>query len=95
VTGVVDDWSPDEVLVEVDEEEVDVVEALAVALVVVAPGIVWALTAPKRPTPITALIAAPVVNRLSRRIAASRARTRSWVVSLVSTLVSVALASER
>ncbi len=40
MTGVVDDWSPDEVLVEVDEEEFDVVEALAVAFVVLAPGIV-------------------------------------------------------
>jgi hypothetical protein len=38
VTGVVDDWSPDEVLVE-DEEEVVEVEALAVELVLV-PGIV-------------------------------------------------------
>ncbi len=40
MTGVVDDWSPDEVLVDVDEEEVDVVEALAVALVVLVPGMV-------------------------------------------------------
>jgi len=40
VTGVVDDWSPDEVLVEVDEVELDVVEMLAVALAVLLPGIV-------------------------------------------------------
>jgi len=40
VTGVVDDWSPDEVLVEVDEEELDAVEVLAVALAVLVPGIV-------------------------------------------------------
>ena len=40
MTGVVDDWSPDEVLVEVDEEELDVVEVLAAALGVLVPGIV-------------------------------------------------------
>jgi hypothetical protein len=82
VTGVVDDCSPDdEVLVE-DEEEVDVA-VLAVAVLVV-PGIVWALTAPSTATPTSALTAAPVVSRLSRRIAASRARTLSWIVSLIS-----------
>jgi hypothetical protein len=90
---VVDDCSPDEVLVVVDEE-VEEVEVPAVELVVV-PGIVDALTAPNRPTPITALNAAPVVSRLSRRMAASRARTLSWVVSMVSMRVSVALASKR
>jgi hypothetical protein len=93
MTGVVDDCRPDEVLV-VDEEEVEVVEVPAVELVVL-PGIVWALTAPNRPTPMRALTAAPVVRRLSRRIAASRARTLSWVVSLGSMRVSVALASKR
>jgi len=82
VTGVVEDCSPDEVLVD-DEEEVTVVEAPAVELVLV-PGIVYALTAPNRPTPMTALTAAPVVSRFSRRIAASRARTLSWIVSLIS-----------
>jgi len=79
VTGVVVDWSPDEVLVEEEEEE-----EVAVVEVLVAPGIVCALTAPKRPTPTSALTAAPVVSRLRRRIAASRARTLSWIVSLVS-----------
>ena len=82
MTGVVEDCSPDEVLVD-DEEEVTVVEAPAVELVLV-PGIVYALTAPNRPTPMTALTAAPVVSRFSRRIAASRARTLSWIVSLIS-----------
>jgi hypothetical protein len=91
VTGVVDDCSPDEALI--DEEVAEVLEALAVALVLV-PGIVYALTAPNRPTPMTALSAAPVVSRLRSRMAASRARTLSWVVSLVSMRVSVALASE-
>jgi hypothetical protein len=84
VTGVVDDCSPDEVLVE-DEEEDEVVEVLAVELLVV-PGIVFALNAPNRPTPTSALTAAPVVSRLRRRMAASRARTLSWVVSLISML---------
>jgi len=83
VTGVLDDCRPDdEVLVE-DEEEVEVVEVLAVE-VLVAPGIVWALTAPSTPTPTSALTAAPVVSRLRRRRAASRARTLSWIVALIS-----------
>jgi hypothetical protein len=80
VTGVVDDCSPDDVLVEVVEE---VVEVLAVAVLVV-PGMVLALTAPSTATPTSALTAAPVVSRFSRRIAASRARTRSCIVSLIS-----------
>jgi hypothetical protein len=93
VTGVVDDCSPDEVLVEDDEED-EVVEVLVVELLAV-PGIVCALIAPNMPTPTSALTAAPVVRRLSRRMAASRARTLSWVVSLVSMRVSVAATSER
>ena len=93
MTGVVEDCSPAEVLVDV-EEEVEVVEASAVELVLV-PGMVYALTAPNRPTPTRALTAAPVVRRFSRRIAASRASTLSWVVSLGSMRVSVALASKR
>ena len=90
MTGVVDDCSPDDEvlveddeLVEVDEEDEDVVEVLAVAVLVV-PGIVWALTAPSRATPTSALTAAPVVSRLRRRMAASRARTLSWIVSSIS-----------
>jgi hypothetical protein len=81
VTGVVDDCSPDEVLV-VEEDE-DAVEVLAVALLAV-PGIVWALTAPSMPTPTSALTAAPVVSRLRRRMAALRARTLSWIVCSIS-----------
>jgi hypothetical protein len=81
VTGVVDDCSPDDDVLVEDEE--DVVEVLAVE-VLVAPGIVWALTAPSTPTKTSALTAAPVVSRLRRRIAASRARTLSWIVSLIS-----------
>jgi hypothetical protein len=80
VTGVVDDCRPDEVLV--DDEDEAVVDVPAVVLVV--PGIVYALNAPRRATPATALTAAPVVSRLRRRMAASRARTLSWVVSLIS-----------
>jgi hypothetical protein len=75
VTGVVDVVSPDEVLLVEEDDEADAVEALAV------PGIVFALMAPNRPTPMTALIAAPVVSRLRRRMAASRARTLASVVS--------------
>src|ERR1700693_6384148 len=88
VTGVLDDCRPDdEVLVEDEElvegEEEEVVDVLAVE-VLVAPGMVWALTAPSTPTPTSALIAAPVVSRLRRRRAASRARTLSWIVALIS-----------
>jgi hypothetical protein len=77
MTGVVDVCSPDELLVEVDDEAVGV-EMLAV------PGIVYAPIAPSRPTPTTALTAAPAVSRFSRRIAASRARTLSWIEPLLS-----------
>jgi hypothetical protein len=90
--GVVDVCSPDVELVD-NEDEADVVEVVEEA--VVMPGIVCALMAPSAATPTSALTAAPVVNRLSRRIAASRARTLSWVVSMVSMRVSVALASKR
>jgi hypothetical protein len=74
---VVDVCRPDELLVEDDDEAVEV-EVLAV------PGTVYAPIAPSRPTPTTALTAAPAVSRLSRRIAASRARTLSWIVFLLS-----------
>jgi hypothetical protein len=81
---VVEGANPDEAVVddEVDDEAV-AVEVFAV------PGIVLALMAAKRPTPRSELMAAPVVSRLSRRMAASRARTLAWVVSLVSMPVSV------
>lgn len=89
MTGVVVVASPDEVLVDdEDEEDVVVVEVLAVELLAV-PGIVLALMAPNRPTPMTALIAAPVVSRFSRRIAESRARTLAWIVSFFSMTVSL------
>ena len=78
MTGVVDDWSP-------DEEDVDVAVVAVVAVdVVEVPGIVCALIAPSTPTPTSAVTAAPVVSRWRRRIAASRARTLSWIVSPVS-----------
>jgi hypothetical protein len=83
VTGVVDDCSPDEMVLVEDEEDEDVVAVLAVEVLAV-PGIVWALTAASRPTPTSALTAAPVVSRLRRRMAASRARTLSWIVSSIS-----------
>jgi len=80
VTGVVVVASPDEVLVEV---AVDVADVLAVEVLVV-PGIVLALMAPNSPTPTSELMAAPVVRRFRRRMAASRARTLAWVASPVS-----------
>ena len=87
MTGLVDDCSPDEeLLVEVEDEdelveEDDVaVEVLAVA-VLELPGMVCALIAANKPTPTNALTAAPVVRRLRRRMAASRARTLDCIVS--------------
>jgi hypothetical protein len=84
VTGVVEVCRPDGVLVEDGEvvEEATVLEVLAVELLV--PGSVCALTAPNTPTPTSALAAAPVVSRFRRRMAASRARTLAWVASSVS-----------
>ncbi len=89
MTGVVDDCSPDdELMVEADDEvedEDELVDDVAVEVVAVAlleaPGTVLALIAAKTPTPTRALTAAPVVSRLSRRMAASRARTLACVVS--------------
>lgn len=74
MTGVDDDPSP--VLVDVDVEVV----VLALCEVVVMPGMVEALTAANTPTPASAPTAAPVVSLLSRRKAASRARTLFWVL---------------
>jgi hypothetical protein len=77
VTGAVDDPSP---VVELDEVDVDVeVAVLAAWVVEEVPGMVDALTAPNTPTPATADTAAAVVRRLSRRIAASRARILSCI----------------
>jgi hypothetical protein len=67
---VADDPSPVLVLVDVDVEVV----VPALCGVVVMPGMVAALTAPNTPTPASAPTAAPVVSRLSKRNAASRAR---------------------
>ena len=77
-TGVEDDGTVDEA--EVDEDELALV-ADVVAVVDVVPGIVYALTAVSMPTPATAANAIPVVSRLSRRIAASRARTLDCVLA--------------
>jgi len=79
LTGVDEDPSP---LVELDEVEV-AVEVEVILLVVgdvVVPGMVDALTAPRTPTLANAATAAPVVRRLSRRNAASRARILSWIL---------------
>jgi len=89
VTGVVEDCSPDEeLLVEVEDEDDVAVEVLAVALLE-APGMVFALIAANRPTPTRALTAAPVVKRLRRRMAASRARTLACIVSSFVSCVSM------
>jgi hypothetical protein len=90
VTGVDDDPSPD---VELDDVEDELEAAVsAVCEVVAVPGMVEALTAPSTPRPAMADTAAAVVRRLSRRIAASRARILSWV--FLSMGVSVAAGSE-
>ena len=87
--GVDDEPSPD--VEDVDEAELEVA-VLAVCELVVAPGMVDALTAPSTPTPASAPTPTPVVKRLSRRNAASRARTLSWV--FLSMGASVAAAAE-
>ena len=73
-----------DVLAEVEVLEVDDVAVSLDAEVELVPGMVAALTAPKIPTPATAAKAAPKVRRLSSRIAASRARTRTAVWSVLS-----------
>ena len=77
-----------------DGELVDAAEAVDLLEVVAEPGMVLAPMAPNSPTPMTALIAAPVVRRFNRRMAASRARTLACVVSLVSMAVSLDAASK-
>jgi hypothetical protein len=72
----VEDEPSDELLeVEVVLEEVAVLDAVDVV-----PGMVCALTSPSRPTPATALNATPTVSLFSKRIAASRACIRPWVL---------------
>jgi hypothetical protein len=73
---VVEEPNPVEAVDEVEEE----VAVLAACDVEAVPGIVDALTAPSSPTPARAPRAAPVVSRLSKRYAASRARILSWVL---------------
>src|SRR5260370_31141116 len=59
-------------------EDAAVLEAVTEEL----PGIVWALTQPSTATPAIAPRAVPVVSRASSRLAASRARTFCWIVSV-------------
>jgi hypothetical protein len=54
--------------------------AAALELGVEEPGIVWALTTAKPPTPASALNATPAVRRFSLRRAASRALVLAWIV---------------
>jgi hypothetical protein len=80
LTGVGEAWRPVELVpVEVVPEDVAVL-AVAPEEVAAVPGIVYALTAPRRPTPATAPKASPAVKRLSVLVAASRARIRLSVV---------------
>jgi hypothetical protein len=69
-------WRPVEVVpVEVDVVPEDVpVVAVAPVEVAAVPGIVYALTAPRMPTPAIAPNAMPAVRRLRVLVAASRAR---------------------
>ncbi|HYM96360.1 MAG TPA: hypothetical protein VET26_03580 [Candidatus Sulfotelmatobacter sp.] len=70
LTGVEEDWTPDEP----ELEAVVLVEVvLAVPVVAVAPGLVLALTNPRTATPPTAEKAAAAVSRLRSRKAESRA----------------------
>ncbi len=79
---------------EVDEDDVEeedgavALDPLAVpALCADAPGIVAALTAAKTPTPAAAASATPVVIRLSRCMALSRASMRRCVSCMVPFIV--------
>lgn len=81
---MLDDWRP----VEVDPDDVEVL-ATAPDEVVVVPGIVYALTAPKRPTPAIAPKARPAVIRLSILVAASRARILLSFMLSLSTILNV------
>lgn len=81
----------------VDEDEVEAVDVLAVALdddEAETPGMVTALTAPKTPTPATAAKAMPAVSWLSSDSALSRARILASDVFVLSMLVRLRLASQ-
>ena len=94
LTGVEEAFTLDaEVEVEVDAlvgVEVDVEAPVLVAGVEDdVPGIVWAPTMARSATPATAVKAAPAVSRLSKTMAASRARIRPAVVRVLSMSVSL------
>jgi hypothetical protein len=92
LTGVEDAFTLD---AEVEVEALAGVGLDVEALVLVAgveddvPGIVWAPTMPRTATPATAVKAAPAVSRLSKTMAASRARIRPAVVGVLSMSVSL------
>ncbi len=72
LTPVDEDCNPDDV--ELDEDVLELeVEVVAVCGLEAVPEIVLALTVLSTPTPAMAANATPVVTRLSRRMAASRA----------------------
>ena len=95
LTDPVDDWRPFEDVV--DEDEVEVVAALAVAVdddEAETPGMVTALMAPKTPTPATPANAMPAVSWLSSDSALSRARILASAVFVLSMLVRLRSASQ-
>jgi hypothetical protein len=95
LTDPVDDWRPFEDVL--DEDEVEVVAALAVAVdddEAETPGMVTALMAPKTPTPATAAKAMQAVSWLSSDSALSRARILASAVFVLSMLVRLRSASQ-
>jgi hypothetical protein len=103
LTPVEDGWTPVEPEVEAEPEvevdpgveaEPEVVETEAVAPVETVPGIVYALSVPRRPTPAIAPKARLAVSRLSIRFASSRARILVSFILSVSMFVILARGSE-
>jgi hypothetical protein len=78
LTGFGEAWTPAEAVPELVDDVPELVDVLAVAPeeVVEFPGIVYALTVPRMPTPATAVKARPAVRRFSILVAASRA----WIL---------------
>jgi hypothetical protein len=79
-----DDCTPDDEVLELLVDELDVDEVEADVLPVVEPGIVLAPTTPNTPTRPTAASAAPAVSWLISRSARSRAETLARRFSVLS-----------
>ncbi|HET9782946.1 MAG TPA: hypothetical protein VFR33_14350 [Candidatus Dormibacteraeota bacterium] len=100
VTGIeeleptpLEDWIVPDELDEVDEvddvDELELEEFDAVAGAAAVPGIVWALTTARIPTPRAAAIELPTVSRCRSRRPSSRARERARIVFVGSMGVSL------